>query len=94
MLHRENTAKRKVFGYVGMIAEWFDNKAIEVIAENPNNQVILVGPCECERIEKQNITYIGKVEKSEVEKYICSFDICIYPFKKSELLDTINPVKI
>ena len=92
--YKHQTAEQKVYGYVGVIAEWFDNRAIELIAENPNNQVVLVGPCRNEKIEKENVVYIGRVEKSEVAKYISSFDVCLYPFKKSQLLDTINPVKI
>ena len=91
---KATSENKKIFGYVGTIAEWFDNKAIELIAENPYHQVVLVGPCETNKIDRENITYIGKVEKKEVAKYICSFDVCLYPFKKSELLDTINPVKI
>lgn len=94
MPYVQPTSKRRVYGYVGAIAEWFDNSAINKIAEDENNQVILVGPCRIEKIRKENIIYVGKVEKSEVAKHIKSFDICLYPFKESNLLDTINPVKI
>lgn len=90
----ENRKDKKVYGYVGLIAEWFDNKAVELIAENENNTVVLVGPCRTEKIKKDNVIYVGKVEKKEVAAYIKSFDICLYPFKKGKLLDTINPVKI
>ena len=87
-------SEKKVYGYVGSIENWFDNSAIEKIAKDENNKVILVGPCGIERIKKKNVVYVGRVKKSEVAGYIKSFDICLYPFKKSKLLDTINPVKI
>ena len=91
---KTTSENKKIFGYVGTIAEWFDNEAIDLIAENPNHQVVLVGPYETNKIDRDNIVYIGKVEKKEIAKYIRSFDVCLYPFKMSELLDTINPVKI
>ena len=92
--YKESKGNKVIYGYVGAIADWFDNKAIEVIAKDKNNQVILVGPCRTEKIQKDNVIYVGKVDKSDVATYIKSFDICLYPFKKGELLDTINPVKI
>lgn len=85
---------KKVYGYVGSIESWFDNHVIEKIAEDENNQVVLVGPCGTEKIQKENVDYVGRVEKGRVAGYIRSFDVCLYPFKQSELLDTINPVKI
>lgn len=83
-----------VFGYIGVIADWFDNHAIEILAQNPNNQIVLVGPCRIEKIKRKNVHYVGKVRKEKVADYIRSFDVCLYPFQKSDLLDTINPVKI
>lgn len=85
----------KTYGYIGTIGHWFDNEAIIKIAEaNPDASIILVGPCLQEKIEMQNVKYIGRVPKSEVNKWISKFDICLYPFKQNELLETINPVKI
>lgn len=92
--YKVTESNTKIYGYIGAIAEWFDNKAIEVIAQDQNNKVILVGPCRTEKILKENVLYVGKVDKSEVAEYIKAFDICLYPFKKGKLLDTINPVKI
>lgn len=91
---KEKESEKVIYGYVGTIGEWFDNRVIEKIAENENCEVILVGPCMIEQIEKKNVKYVGKVEKEKVETYIKSFDVCLYPFKQGELLDTINPVKI
>lgn len=90
---REND--KKVFGYVGKISHWFDSNAIIKLAEaNPDCDIVLVGPYDSPDIQCSNVKYIGSVPKEEVPDWICSFDVCLYPFKQNELLDTINPVKI
>lgn len=87
--------KKKVFGYIGMIGHWFDIEAVKTIAlENPEAEIALVGPNYIPEIEEPNVKYYGKVSKDQVKNWIDSFDICLYPFKQSELLDTIDPVKI
>lgn len=85
----------KVFGYVGKISHWFDSEAIKKLAvSNPDCDIILVGPYDIPKIQMPNVKYMGSVPKSEVSDWIDSFDVCLYPFKQNELLDTINPVKI
>lgn len=85
----------KVFGYIGKISHWFDNEAIQRLAvSNPDCDIILVGPCDICKVQMPNVKYIGSVPKDEIPDWICSFDVCLYPFKQNELLDTINPVKI
>ena len=86
--------KKRVYGYIGTIAGWFDNDVIQAIADDEKNTVILVGPCTTKKIEKENVVYVGKVEKDRAMEHIKEFDVCLYPFKRDELLETINPVKI
>lgn len=87
--------KRKIFGYVGMIDSWFDFEAIRKIAlSNPDSIVELVGPCNKKEEMPSNVFFRGRVPKADVNKWISSFDVCLYPFKKDDFLDTINPVKI
>lgn len=91
----ESEKGTKIFGYVGMIAHWFDVEAIRTILDaSPMNRVVLVGPEEIKRIDDVRIRYVGRVPKEQVGAWIESFDVCLYPFKRSPLLDTINPVKI
>lgn len=83
------------FGYVGMISHWFDLDAIKTILDSgEKNRVILVGPTEIPKLNHPRLRYIGRVSKSEVPRWIASFDVCLYPFKRNELADTINPVKL
>lgn len=84
-----------VFGYVGMISHWFDMEAVQTILEADfQNRVILVGPVEIPRLEHPGLIYVGRVPGEQVDRWIASFDICLYPFRKSSFLDTINPVKL
>lgn len=88
-------SKEKIFGYVGTIAHWFDVKVIEIILKNnKNNKVILVGPNYISKIESSNVKYLGTINKELLPEIIDTFDICLYPFKKNDFLDTIDPVKI
>lgn len=90
-----NKKDKKVFGYVGMIDSWFDFEAVRKIAlANPDCVIELVGPCNTKEEMPENVNYRGRVPKEEVNKWIASFDVCLYPFVKDEFLDTINPVKI
>ena len=85
----------RTFGYVGMLAHWFDLDAIRAILDAaPENRVVLVGPEEIDRLEDPRVRYVGPVPKEQVGAWIASFDVCLYPFRPSPLLDTINPVKI
>lgn len=85
----------RVFGYVGMISHWFDMDAIRTILEsNDTNRVVLVGPTEIPRLTHPRLTYTGAVPKKDVDSWIESFDVCLYPFCRTDFLDTIDPVKI
>jgi glycosyltransferase involved in cell wall biosynthesis len=86
---------KKVFGYIGMIADWFDFEAIKTIIEaSENHHVILVGPCNGSRYNHPRVTYTGRVSTEKLPQLLENFDVCLYPFQKSSFLDTIDPVKI
>ncbi len=78
-----------------MISHWFDNELIRILAlEYPECTISLVGPLTIEKIDLPNVYYYGRVPKKEIYQWIEQFDVCLYPFKKSDLLDTIDPIKI
>ncbi|QHQ61056.1 hypothetical protein Ana3638_09970 [Anaerocolumna sedimenticola] len=90
-----NTSEKKVFGYIGTLAHWFDIKAINTILEaDITHYVYLVGPCQIAKINHERVKYFGVVDKTEIGKYINFFDICLFPFLNNKLLNTIDPVKI
>lgn len=64
----------RTFGYVGMLAHWFDLDAVRAILDAaPENRVVLVGPEEIERLEDPRVRYVGPVPKEQVGAWIASF---------------------
>ena len=85
----------RVFGYVGMISHWFDMDAVRTILDaDSRNRVVLVGPSEIQLPAHPRLVCTGRVPKEDVNGWIRSFDICLYPFRRTPLIDTIDPVKI
>ncbi len=90
-----DVGKVKVFGYIGTIAEWFDLSVIQVLLESDEEyEVVLAGRNYMEKILHPRVHYVGIKKNSELPELINKMDVCLYNFKKTELLDTVNPVKI
>lgn len=87
--------KVKRIGYIGTIGEWFDMEIVEeLLSINPEYEIILVGRNYLPENENPRVRYLGVKKNEELPEIIKNFDVCLYNFKKSELLDTINPVKV
>ncbi|WP_156894483.1 hypothetical protein [Clostridium formicaceticum] len=86
---------KTVFGYIGTIDHWFDFNAIEqIIRHNDKFDVVLIGKNNMPKLDQSNIYYFDPVKKEELACIVNRFDFCLYPFKKDDFLDTINPVKL
>lgn len=91
----DRISKIKTFGYVGTMGEWFDLSVIEKILEmDPEYEVVLVGRNYLKEIKNPRVHYMGVKKNRELPALIQSFDVCLYNFKQTSLLDTVNPVKI
>lgn len=87
--------QKTIFGYVGTISHWFDFEVLNIILEaDQNNEVVLVGNNMMPEMEHERVHYVDPVKKELVAGIIEQFDVCLYNFKRNDLLDTINPVKI
>lgn len=87
--------QKTIFGYVGTISHWFDFEVLNIILEaDQNNEVVLVGNNMMPEMEHERVHYVAPVKKELVAGIIEQFDVCLYNFKRNDLLDTINPVKI
>lgn len=94
-----DTPGRKIIGYYGAIAEWFDLELVANIANaNPDVLVLLIGN---DTINAQsflknhkNIVFTGEVPYVDLPFYLYAFDICILPFLVTPLTLATNPVKI
>lgn len=91
----EEITKVKRIGYIGTIGEWFDMEIIEeLLSISPEYEIVLVGRNYLPENKNPRVKYLGVKKNEELPEIIKDFDVCLYNFKKSELLDTINPVKV
>lgn len=85
----------KAFGYIGTIGEWFDEAVITKLLElDGQYEIYLAGRNYRRPIRSTRVHYLGILENQELPALLQSVDVCLYNFKKSPLLDTVNPVKI
>jgi GT2 family glycosyltransferase/glycosyltransferase involved in cell wall biosynthesis len=90
---------RKIVGYYGAIAEWFDLDLIRAVAEsNPQAVVLLVGNDTVDAKKKlkkiPNVEFTGEVPYTRLPYYLYAFDVCLLPFQVIPLTLATNPVKV
>lgn len=83
-------------GYIGAISEWFDFDAVRTLATaNPTGSVVLVGPCDTAIPPlPDNVHFLGAKPYRQLPQILKGFDVGIIPFKRSEKIDAVNPVKV
>jgi len=91
--------KCPVIGYYGAISDWFDTELVGSLARlKPEWNFVLIGnnkEADLNPIRHlKNVYLLGEKPYSILPSYLHAFDVCIIPFKKSELTDATNPVKL
>lgn len=91
---------KKVIGYYGALASWFDYELIKKVAKDNKYNIVLIG-MEYDNalhdsgiLEFSNVYYLGKKDYNELPKYLCHFDICTIPFIINEITLSTSPVKV
>jgi len=96
---------RPVIGYYGAIAEWFDFDLMRELArKRPDWSFVLIGGLGLEaevqgpEIGKlrnlPNVHLLGHKPYASLPAYLAAFDVCILPFRKNEITDATDPVKL
>lgn len=90
---------RKVIGYYGAIAEWFDLDLVEKIAQRFSDCLILLVGNDTAGAREQlahlpNIAFTGEVPYAALPAYLDGFDVCMLPFQVIPLTLATNPVKV
>lgn len=90
---------RKVIGYYGAIAGWFDIELIELVAKNNSDCCVMLIGADTAGVQRKlskfsNVLFVGEVPYSELPYYLYGFDVCLLPFKIEPLTLATNPVKI
>lgn len=90
---------RRVIGYYGAIAEWFDIDLVEAVAnQHPECCVLLIGADTINAKSKlskyDNVVFTGEIPYKRLPYYLHGFDVCLLPFKVIPLTKATNPVKV
>lgn len=90
---------RRVIGYYGAIAHWFDIDLVRAVAiAFPDSVVLLVGSdtagAGAALADVPNVRFTGEVKYSELPYWLHGFDVCLLPFKVEPLTLATNPVKV
>lgn len=97
--HLAYDSGRPVVGYFGAIWGWFDMRLVIAAARfYPDWDFVLVGStvdCDREEADKvSNVHFFGEVPYESLPGWLHSFDVCMIPFKITELTLHTNPVKL
>lgn len=90
------SSKKKVFGYVGTIASWFDWEWVCALAEaRPDHEIRLIGPVFVPPLIKlpANIQFLPACGHAEALKAMSEFHVGLIPFKKNALTASVDPIK-
>jgi GT2 family glycosyltransferase len=92
-------AGRRVIGYFGAIAEWFDLALVREVAKaHPDALVLLVGNdtvgAGAALADLPNVRLTGEVRYEELPYWVHGFDVCLLPFRVIPLTEATNPVKV
>jgi glycosyltransferase involved in cell wall biosynthesis len=93
------TGSCPTIGYFGAISEWFDVELVaNIAARNPDWRFVLIGStagCDTTRLSRlSNVKLLGERPYTELTQHLCTFDVCIIPFRLVELIQATNPVKV
>lgn len=94
-----------IIGYVGVLREWVDLEPVFGALKDLDAEIKMVvvgkegGFNENVRLAKKcgvsdRVTFMGMVSYSQVPKYISAIDVCLIPFKKSQISESALPLKL
>jgi len=92
---------RKVIGYFGALASWFDYElVVKVVRERPDYEVVLIGfdfdgsslPYHLDK--EPRIHVIGPINYRDLPRYACWFDVATIPFRINDITESTSPIKL
>ncbi|MBD3816648.1 MAG: glycosyl transferase, partial [Halothiobacillus sp.] len=90
------TSNKKVFGYVGTIASWFDwGWVCALAAARPDDEIRLIGPIfdQPNRRLPSNISLLPACDHAVALEAMTQFHVGLIPFKKNALTASVDPIK-
>ena len=93
--------KKPIIMYIGAISDWFDFQIIRNAAENTGYNFVLIGPVSLSMKAEINlltvnerITYLDSIAHEQIPNYLSKADLCIIPFVKNKLTESVLPNKM
>jgi glycosyltransferase involved in cell wall biosynthesis len=91
-----------ILGFIGTLFGFLDFELMEHVARvHHDKSMVLVGPAEAnaqdalDRLTQlPNVFHLGRQPKETMPAYISSFDVCLNPFKRGRVADSVNPLKV
>ncbi len=95
----EDTRGRRIIGYYGAIAEWFDLDLVRAVAvRHANALIVLIGAdtvgAQAALGDLDNVKLVGEMPYVDLPFWVHAFDVCLLPFKRNALTNATNPVKV
>jgi glycosyltransferase involved in cell wall biosynthesis len=87
---------KKVFGYVGTLASWFDWAWVCALAKaRLNDEIRLIGPVFEQPAEKLpgNVKLLPACDHAAALEAMTEFQVGLIPFKKNALTASVDPIK-
>ena len=93
--------KKPIIIYIGAISEWFDFDLTEYLLNNSSYNFVLIGPVSknainrLDELSKHNrLHYFNAINHEEIPHYLFEANVCIIPFIKNELTESVLPNKL
>ena len=93
--------KKPIIIYIGAISEWFDFDLTEYLLNNSSYNFVLIGPVNknainrLDELSKHNrLHFFNAINHEEIPHYLFEANVCIIPFIKNELTESVLPNKL
>lgn len=100
-LEKIKNINKPIIIYIGAISEWFDFDLIKYLLNTSSYNFVLIGPVSNnamdslnEIIEHSRLHYINAINHDEIPDYLLGADVCIIPFIKNQLTESVLPNKL
>jgi GT2 family glycosyltransferase len=91
--------EKPLVGYYGAISDWFDSELVRKLATaRPQWNFVLIGRTFGARLAPlqglKNVHLLEEKPYTILPSYLHTFGVCIIPFRKTQLTEATNPVKL
>jgi glycosyltransferase involved in cell wall biosynthesis len=86
--------QHRIISYIGTVSDWFDYDLLVKAANNKAVQFYIFGPVEHHFNPAENVLFFGPRRHDEVFYIMEKSDALIMPFMLTQLIQSVNPVKL